>query len=85
MGDSLLGSGRGPRQYVLVDEWAGSTTGLGSLETSPPAFGWSSDGRFLLYTDGGKLFAVDRPLRTYTPIDERLPLLWSFALRPVGD
>jgi hypothetical protein len=85
MGDSILGSGRGPRQYVLVDEWAGATTGLGSLETSPPAFGWSADGRFLLYTDGGKLFAVDRPLRTYTPIDERLPLLWSFALRPVGD
>ncbi|HEY3484373.1 MAG TPA: hypothetical protein VGK49_03265 [Ilumatobacteraceae bacterium] len=70
--------------FALIDLATGLATVLTENMGPWGSFGWSNDSRFGLYLDDGKLFYVDRPLRTYLPVHEELPRLRYFTTRPIA-
>jgi len=69
---------------ALLDLSTGLSTVLTQQYASWWSFGWSNDGRFGVYLDDGKLFYVDRPLRSYLPVHDELPRLRYFTTRPTA-
>ena len=67
---------------ALLDLTTGLSTVLSQEYLDFWPFAWSTDGRMGVYLDDGKLFYVDRPLRTYLPLHEDLPELHAFTTRP---
>ena len=77
------GTGR-DEGLALLDLSTGLSTVLSPQFGPWWSFGWSPDGRFGVYLDDGKLFYVDRPLRSYLPMHDELPRLRTFTTRPIA-